>query len=119
MGLLPVSDTRPRFTALPRVHDLPVSWDGRAVTWGPWHDSTQPTHLPEQVCERCGVLGPQRHAFGRRAPAAGEDQAIDLMAERCPACDSDSVTDMVSHQAWLLDAEDYGPDGSTPPDTLW
>ena len=49
-----------------RVHDLPVSWDGRPVVWGRWIESTEPTHLPEDVCEKCGVLGPQRHAFGRR-----------------------------------------------------
>ena len=113
------------FALVRAVNDLPVLWDGRPVTWGRWHEATQPSHLPEEVCEKCGALGPQRHAFGRRVPLPGPDDPtpsrplIELMAQRCTSCDADSVYDMVTEEEWLLGPEDYGDTGSTPDGALW
>lgn len=144
MGLHPVKDaTRPALALLPAAHDLPVSWDGRHVEWGPWHVSTQPTHLPEDVCQKCGALGPQQHALGTRDPIPGATEIVDvikrtrsgreygiteerparaileLMARRCTSCAADTVHDLATDELWTLGPEDYGDAGSISDGALW
>lgn len=96
--------------------DLPRSWDGQPVEWGPWHSgaSSADWHFPpsELACRACGVLEARQLAVGRI------DGVMALVAFRC-ACGRDEVHDHRTDETWVLCPEDYGPGGSTPDGTLW
>lgn len=133
---------------LPRMHDLPPRWDGRAVTWGPWQHvrSSLAFHVPihEQACTACGLIDEPLTAGGTVHPMPGEtvtstevrrlpsgrmyrrDKAVPahsllaLCAFRCPGCGADRVHDKRTGETWDLDPSDYGDAGSVEiTDTLW
>lgn len=128
-------------TAL-REHDLPPRWDGLAVVWDDWRPQTPvflcPPPKPTR-CESCGSAAAALTSAGRvaRVPAftvemirAGDQtrerlpasirhrvqpRALHrLVAFRCPDCDLDTVVDSQTHEVWVLDHTDYGPEGSRP-----
>lgn len=123
--------------------DLPARWDGRAVLWGEWRiieqlfvcDRTK-RKPPEPDRCACGALTSTSHyAVGLVADDADTtvaELATDdrfarygrprrgtrsLTAYRCPSCGADEVYDAATGEWWTLDESDYGPDGSTAPET--
>lgn len=130
----------------PRRHDMPPKWDGAPVTWSEWTGirSTLALHAkPEQMaCRKCGTVDESLVCFGTRQPAedtelgpvqkwtrSGKPYEVvqlrparavrDLWATRCRHCGQDQVEDKRTGDLWDLGPEDYGPDGSTPADTLF
>lgn len=88
---------------------LPVSWDGVPVSWGPWEHQVPLVACPP--IPSCGSLEPSMVARGRTQLDLG---AL-LVAYRCTACRLDTVWDARADQHWTLDDSDYGPDGSVEP----
>lgn len=133
--------------ALPTMHDLPVSWDGLPVTWGPWHSgrSSLELHLrPADIaCRSCGLIESPLVAAGtvhplpgdtvegeevvtlpsgrthRRAVTVPAGPRLALVAFRCPGCHHDQVYDERTDETWDLDPSDYGEAGSSPEGALW
>lgn len=106
-------------------HDLPPRWDGALITWAGWCDPIPTTwnlHRPGQDrCEGCGHrgetasnLGTIHHALtaldGQASRRAGLTTA--LCAYRCPVCHLDTVIDLTTGEAWILDESDYHDEGS-------
>lgn len=91
-------------------HALPALWDGRPVRWV--RDDRHPIVIicppppPEPPCPRCGHSG--RHTHWRGQVETGQM----LVCDRCQTCGLDTVIDMDTDEAWLLDEPDYGPEGS-------
>jgi hypothetical protein len=123
-------------------NDLPNSWDGEPVEWTGWtaHRSTMIYHAPPDVfcCRQCGTVDERLINFGKRPPETATYPStrtrttrsgrtyeqeievpswpvVDLVASRCRHCRHDVVTDLRTDQVWDLEDEDYGPDGSNPP----
>ena len=124
------------------LDDLPRKWDGEPVEWQGWSAgrTTLAFHLPADAlaCRKCGAVDEQLTNFGKRPPAtptypstrtrttrSGHQYEspvevpswpiVDLVANRCRHCRHDTVTDRRTDQVWDLELEDYGPDGSNPP----
>lgn len=102
-----------------RAHDLPVSWDGRPVTWSPWEGPEVgavvficPPPKPAK-CPGCKSLAPSSRAKGLGFDA--ELVVLRLLAFRCPDCQLDEVWDQTADAWWTLGPEDYGDAGSNPP----
>jgi hypothetical protein len=102
-----------------RGHDLPVSWDGRAVTWSPWEGPELgavificPPPKP-RACPSCKSTAPSSRARGLGFD--GELVVLRLLAFRCPGCQLDEVWDQTADAWWTLGPEDYGDAGSNPP----
>lgn len=132
---------------VPQPQDLPPRWDGEPVTWTPWadHRTTLALHAkPEQLaCHKCGTVDESLVCFGTRPPPPGDMETVplrrhtrsghpyeslrqvparpvrDLTAYRCRHCSHDQVQDRRTGELWDLGPEDYGPQGSTPIDTLF
>lgn len=131
-----------------RHHDLPVTWDGRPVTWRPWSVlvSSLRFHVPAEdlACRVCGLVEESAVAIGSRQPVesatvpepverrtrSGRKYLVvvdvperpsffDLLAYRCRGCGHDVVHDVRTGEWWDLDVDDYGPGGSTVAGTLW
>jgi hypothetical protein len=113
-----------------RAHDLPPSWDGVPVEWGEWAEMVEPFICPPpkdpRCCPQCGSTKTPNRARGKRVVPFGdnvvrlgrarlrprEHRAPDLVALRCPACEHDTVWDMVTNEWWDLDDSDYLDGGS-------
>ncbi|QGH74518.1 hypothetical protein HYQ03_gp31 [Arthrobacter phage Kuleana] len=122
--------------------DLPRSWDGEPVEWTPWNDARTSLayHVPADAlaCRQCGAVDEPLISWGKRPPAtptypttrtkttrSGRKYEVaaevpswpvrDLIASRCRHCSHDVVTDTRTDERWDLEPEDYGPNGSEPP----
>lgn len=129
-----------------RPFDLPPSWDGQPVTWGPWSelDSTLAYHLSAEAlaCRKCGAVAERSTAWGVRPPASATVLAEvprhtrtgraylshervparpvrDLFAARCRHCGHDTVSDERTGEVWELEPEDYSAEGSRASETLF
>lgn len=124
--------------------DLPPKWDGRSVQWRGWTQSTAflchrgRRKARKDICSECGstarpevnlgVLHPAEGAMisidvPQRAPSGRTYfkpvlkpawPIVDLVAFRCPGCTTDSVWQMSTDHYWVLDPDDYSPEGSRP-----
>ena len=103
--------------------DLPISWDGEPVIWSEWDKgrTTLTLHLPvDQVaCDQCGALDDRDTSTGTRVTGWAKRPSRDLHASRCRHCGHDTVLDLRTDECWDLEPEDYMPDGSQPPTTLF
>lgn len=121
--------------------DLPVSWDGAPVIWGPpvpvgsVFICPPPKPLPCPGCKRFHLRGADsrigyvsetlepREVFnagtgrGRKYPM-GAVRHPKLVLTRCLDCGHDQVYDLDAEELWDLDESDYGPEGSVHPGTL-
>lgn len=118
--------------------ELPASWDGLEVAWRGWssyHVFVCPPPKPKDAaCQRCGSLAQPSHNSGVVHPPAADASfetlaalyqagtladtptpLVWLHAFRCPDCQLDTVWDQRTDEWWVLDASDYGPQGSTDP----
>lgn len=126
---------------------LPVAWDGRRVEWSrekPIEGTffiCPPPKDPER-CSKCrsaagvityrGLVIPNpgdtvegealraRWRNGRIEPVREQLPAhavVGLIAWRCRDCMHDVVWELETGQQWDLGPEDYGPEGSVPPET--
>ncbi|AYN57678.1 hypothetical protein PBI_KEPLER_30 [Arthrobacter phage Kepler] len=103
--------------------DLPRKWDGVELEWHGWQDqrTTLAYHLPvdQLACQQCGAVDEPLTNRGRRQFRHGVlaiSGSSSLHASRCRHCSHDVVTDMDTEESWDLEPEDYGPDGSNPPE---
>ena len=80
---------------------LPLTLDGKAVTWDPWETFPAASHL-DMSCSGCGADGPPRLTKGRvmiPAPTrrqyrdGAERPLIRFWAFRCPGCQETRVYD--------------------------
>lgn len=105
---------------------LPVAWDGAPVAWGPFATDWQP-HIcpppPPDVCTGCGMATETARAIGTRTPPPGVTlhpaaPYPPLHLYRCTRCGHDAVGELTGGAivVWDLDADDYGPEGSWPPE---
>lgn len=94
---------------------LPPLWDGRPVKWRGWSDSVRLHCIPDHLsaCETCGAIDDTRSNTG-----IAEDLGR-ITAYRCRHCGQDSVYVWETGEEWILDADDYGPAGSSPPGMLF
>ena len=88
--------------------DLPLRWDGQAVTWDEvWEETVIPFICPppkdKRTCE-CGSTWPS-------LTKKGHTDTFRLTVNRCVDCREDTIIDS-NHQWWTLGPEDYGPEGS-------
>lgn len=96
-----------------RRHHLPRAWDGEHVTWSPWerpqgHICPPPKYDP---CGRCTAdLSQAPTSIGSTA-----ESKVRFVACRCIDCGQDHVTDTSDWTYWVLDASDYGIEGSVDP----
>ncbi|MFP7833115.1 hypothetical protein [Marisediminicola sp. LYQ134] len=124
---------------------LPPRWDGHEVTWETMPVPTVSFICPPpepRYCGNCGSFFPPLMVRGLRHPLDGETfdstraktgrfgrtvhiptevpawPVYDLAAFRCPTCPTDEVWDIRTDEWWELDLDDYGPAGSTHPDTV-
>lgn len=103
-----------------RRHDLPPSWDGRAITWDPWGDEPanfacrgRRSHDLTPTCPACRRTGWRLMCHGRTQvdPTVSVHR---LIAYRCRHCGHDTVTSISADgmQDWDLDDSDYQDTGS-------
>lgn len=117
--------------APPREHDLPLKWNGQAITWDEvWEEEKYificpPLKEPYQ-CDECGSTWKKLIKYGtyrtgttmyrtqynqiRKTPAMDR-----LRVERCVDCKTDTVWE--GNTCWILGPEDYGDEGSYLIDT--
>lgn len=109
----------------PHGHDLPPRWDGHPITWSGWQEPLTTTwdlhHTAQDSCESCGHHGNPPSNLGtiHRTLTALDGRATrhttitaTLCAYRCPACHLDTVVDLTTSEAWILDESDYHDEGS-------
>ncbi|ASX98735.1 hypothetical protein SEA_COLUCCI_66 [Arthrobacter phage Colucci] len=92
---------------------LPVSWDGIPMEWREWHAENQITicpPIPREPCPHCGFDDAPRSMC--RGVRVGSKLLGPLFAFRCQACGGDTVHDLQAGDTWILELDDYGPEGS-------